>query len=387
MASSARVLGVVLALGFTWAIALQHDNLPTLEAKFQQELDQLWRLHRFPGATAAFVLPEGQHRVFATGYADREQGIQMSPDSLQLAGSVGKSFTAAVVLSLAQDGVLNLDDKVSKWLGQERWMWRLPNQRDITIRTLLNHSSGIPDHTHDERFLQTLRSRLRSNPDFRLSPAELIQFVVDKDALFAAGRQFAYSDTNYILAGMVIERASGSSYFGELVRRFLEPLHLSLTGPADRRGLPSLATGYVGGGNPFGLPRKTVSRSILAVNPMIQWTAGGLVSNPLDLARWAKALYEEKALKKPYLDELLGSVAPDRKGRKYGLGVQIENSEFGPLYGHDGWFPGYRTRMAYFPDHQVAVAIQINTDDQIDTRQCMLSLARTLIRNRPRRLP
>jgi len=308
----------------------------------------------------------------------------MSPDSLQLAGSAGQSFTAAVVLSLAQDGVLGLDDKVSKWLAHERWIGRLPNHRDITIRTILNHSSGIPDHTQDERFLQTLRKGLRTNPDLRLSPAELVQFVLDKDALFAPGRRFAHSDTNYILAGMVIERASGSSCFGELVRRFLEPLQLSLTGPADRRGLPSLSTGYVGAGNPFGLPRKTVSRSTLAVNPMIQWTAGGLVSNPRDLARWAKVLYEEKALKKPYLEDLLGSVVTDRQGRKYGLGVQIEDSEFGPSYGHDGWFPGYRTRMTYFPKHKIAVAIQVNTDDQIDTRQLVLSLTRKLIQNKPR---
>ncbi|RPJ60564.1 MAG: class A beta-lactamase-related serine hydrolase [Acidobacteria bacterium] len=380
MVARLEAFALSLVLGASWAIVEQPNDLPSAEARFQQELDRLCQAHGFPGATAAFVLPDGHQAGFATGYADREQSIPMRTDSLQLAGSVGKTFVSAVVLSLAQDGKLNLDDKVSKWLGRESWFRRLPNQNYITVRTLLNHSSGIPDHVRDEGFIRTVRRRFRSDPDFHLSPAELVQFVLDKDALFAPGRGFSYSDTNYILAGMIVERATGSSYYGELVQRFLTPLGLSLTGPADRRGLPSLAPGYVAGSNPFGLPRKTVSRGMLVINPSSEWTGGGLVSNPQDLARWAKALYEGKALKKPYLDDLIGSVAPSRGGRRYGLGVEIEKSELGPMYGHDGWFPGYRTRMAYFPDYRIAVAMQINTDDDVDERQCVLALARVLVK-------
>ncbi len=385
MVARVQAIALILALGIAPAIVSPAPDVPTLEARFQRELDRLWQLYRFPGATAAFVLADGQQRGFATGYADREQAIQMSPDSLQLAGSVGKSFTAAVVLSLAQDGTLGLDDRVSKWLGRERWYRRLPNQTDITIRMLLNHSSGIPDHVQDERFIRAIRTHVRSSPDFHFSPQELVQFALDKDALFAPGQGFAYSDTNYILAGMIVERASGSSYYGELLQRFLTPLGFSLTGPADRRGLPSLAPGYVGGSNRFGLPRKTVSRGMLVVNPINEWTGGGLVSNPQDLARWAKTLYEGKALSKPYVDDLIGSVAPSRKAGRYGLGVEIEDSDLGPIYGHDGWFPGYRTKMAYFPNYQIAVAMQINTDDDVDERRCVLSLARTLLTDAPNR--
>jgi len=385
MVLPAQILALVLALQAGSAVASPPDRVSTAEAEFQKELDRLCQIYRFPGATAAFILPDGQYRGFATGYADRELAVSMRPDSLQLAGSVGKTFTSAVMLSLAQDGTVSLDDKVAKWLARERWIWRLPNHSDITIRMLLNHSTGIPDHVQDERFISAIRSRIRRNPDFRFKPAELVEFVLDKDALFAPGRGYTYSDTNYILAGLIIERASGSSYYGELVRRFLTPLQLSLTGPADRRGLPSLAPGYVGGSNPFGIPRKTVSRAMLVVNPINEWTGGGLVSNPQDLVRWAKALYEGKALKKPYLDDLLGSLAPRRKGEPgYGLGVDIERTELGPSYGHDGWFPGYRTKMAYFADHRMAVAIQVNTDEEVDTTRCVLSLARTLLGKRVR---
>lgn len=379
MAARAYSLGLILAFGTTWAVVSQPGDRPAVEEQFQRELDRLCQLNRFPGATAAFVLPDGPPAGFATGYADRELATPMRPDSLQLAGGVGKSFVAAVALSVAQDGALNLDDPISKWLGQERWFRRLPNQNYITVRMLLNHTSGIPDHVRDERFIREVRKRFRSDPDFHFSPEQLVQFVLDKDALFAAGRGFSYSDTNYILAGMIIERATQSTYYGELIQRFLTPLRLSLTGPADRRGLPSLANGYVAGGNPFGLPRKTVSRGMLVVNPIYEWTGGGLVSNPQDLARWAQVLYEGKALKRPYLDDLLGSVSPSRKGRRYALGVEIDSSDLGPMYGHEGSFPGYRTKMAYFPDYRIAVAMQINTDQDVDEKACILSLARTLL--------
>jgi len=381
---SALVIFLV-ALGTTWAVFSQPPDPPSLEARFQAELDRLCRLYRFPGATAGYVLPDGHQVGFATGYADREQAVPMRPDSLQPAGSVGKTFASAVVLSLEQENALDLDDKVSEWLGQEPWFRRLPNQNYVTIRTLLNHTSGIPDHVKDARFTTTLRRRIRTDPDFHFSPAELVAFVLDKDALCAPGRGFSYSDTNYILAGMIVERVTGSSYYAAVVQRFLTPLGLSLTGPADRRGLPSLAPGYVAGRNLYGLPRKTVSRGMLAVNPVTEWAAGGLVSNSQDLARWAKVLYEGKALKKAYLEDLLGSVAPSPRKQRYGLGVEIDDSELGPIYGHDGWFPGYRTKMAYFPKHRIAVAMQVNTDDEVDQRQCILSLARVLVRERTAR--
>ncbi len=379
MGSYVRILGLVVLLPTVFGSPVPLEETAETTAEFQKELDRLREIHRFPGATAAFALSNGECQAFATGHADRELSVPMTTDSLQPIGGVGKTFTAAVILSLVQDGVLTLDDKVAKWLGKDRWIWRLPNHTGVTIRMLLNHSTGIPNHAEDDRFVRTLRQGLRANPDFRFTPEELVQFVLDKDALFAPGRGFRYSDTNYILAGLVIERATGSSYYGELVRRILTPLRLDLTGPADRRGLPSLATGYVEGPNLLGLPRKVVSRGMLVINPLNEWTGGGLVSSSGDLARWAMILYQGKALSEPYLDSMLDAVATSIKGQRYGLGVQIENSELGTLYGHDGSFPGYRSCMAYFPEHRVALALQINTNAEIDTRKCLISLARVVI--------
>jgi D-alanyl-D-alanine carboxypeptidase len=113
----------------------------------------------------------------------------------------------------------------------------------------------------------------------------------------------------------------------------------------------------------MGLPERTLQDGVLLFNPINEWTGGGLVNNPQDLVRWAKLLYEEKALDKPYLDELLNSgFRGESAERIYGLGVAIRKSEFGPAYGHGGWYPGYMTIMSYYADHKIAIAIQVNTD-------------------------
>lgn len=104
-------------------------------------------------------------------------------------------------------------------------------------------------------------------------------------------------------------------------------------------------------------------------NPSLEWTGGGVVSNSKDLARWAKVLYEGNAIGRPYLDELLNSVskpkeAPDNSGRAYGygLGVSIINTKYGTAFRHGGFFPGYNSMQAYYPDYRIAVAMQINSD-------------------------
>jgi D-alanyl-D-alanine carboxypeptidase len=107
----------------------------------------------------------------------------------------------------------------------------------------------------------------------------------------------------------------------------------------------------------------------LVMNPQFEWAGGGLATTPEDLARWAKVLYEGGAFKKgETLAAMLNGVdaAEGRgggKGNKYGLGVQIRGSEWGPSYGHSGWFPGYLSDVEYFPEHKVAIAVQFNTDE------------------------
>ncbi len=355
--------------------------LAQLEERFQAGLDAIRTKYELPGMTAAYALPDARVAAFASGQADKESGAKMTVDTRMPAGSVGKTFVAATVIGLAQDGKLSLDDKARKWLGDEPWFDNLPNAQEITIRHLLMHRGGIADHIYDPQWIEEARKMVRlldTDPDHYFRPAELVQFVLKREPLFPAGQGYKYTDTGYILLGMIIERAGGATYYDQARRRFLEPLQLKLTEPADHRDIPNLAAGYLSPDNPFGLPEKITANGMLRYNPATEWTGGGMVSNPQDLVRWAKALYEGRALGKPYLDELLATDAKDKdKPSKYGLGVHIAESDLGISYGHGGWSVGYLSHVEYYPAQRVAVAVQTNTD----VRDDMLGDLKALIKD------
>jgi D-alanyl-D-alanine carboxypeptidase len=347
-------------------VQAQHDTHRTsLEDRLAADLEALVQQYGLPGAVTACVLADGTVATAATGYADLESGEPMTPTSRMLAASIGKTFVAATMLALDAENVLELDDRLSRWLGDRPWYPRLPNHADITLRQLLMHTAGIPDHVHSEPFGEAFVGSLDSvaNP---FSPDDLVGFVLDQPPLFEAGRGWAYTDTGYILLGMVIEQSTGNRYYDEVQRRFLEPLGLDLTSPSDRRELPGLASAYTAADNPFGLPAKTMlGQNTLAWHPGIEWTGGGLVSNARDLVVWARALFEGKAMNHDYLDELLRSVPinPQMPERRYGAGVAIyESDEDGPIYGHAGWVPGYVSFVRYVDNRKFAVAFQTNTD-------------------------
>lgn len=340
-------------------------DLAAVREKVLAKLDELRQQATFPGASAGVVLADGRSFGVATGLADVEAKTPLKPTDRLLAGSVGKTFVAAVLLQLFEEGKVGLDDPLAKWLGKEQWFARLPNGPEITLRRLMNHTSGLPEYFEAKAFTKAITA----DPDKVWKPAELVAYVLDAKPLFAAGQGWAYADTNYILAGMVAEKASGKPLFEEVRRRLLVPLKLERTIPSDRRVIPDLVPGYAGlRGNPLGYEGRSIVDGKFVMNPQMEWAGGGFASTPEDLARWAKALYEGKVFQKPVtLTAMLAGVDAGGgrgggKGNRYGLGVQMRESPWGPSYGHGGWFPGYRTEVEYFPKYKVAVAVQFNTD-------------------------
>jgi D-alanyl-D-alanine carboxypeptidase len=368
-------------------LASAPEPLP-LSQRFQAELEALHAELQFPGATAAYVLPDGTTGVAATGLADVESGQAMTPQSRMLAASIGKTFVGAEVLALAQEGKLGLDDAVSGWLSDRPWYSRLPNGGQITVRHLLTHTAGLHDHVYEEAFAKALSEGWQTSGD-SLPPEALVEFILDKEPLNEPGEGFHYSDTGYILLGLIIEEAADRSFYQEVEQRFLEPLNLDQITPSNRRELEGLAAGYTAVDNPLGLPPKsTTAPGVMAWNPAVEWTGGGFASSSRDLARWAKALYEGKAMKGDYLGELFRSVPVVAGETSYGAGVGIyENTPLGPMYGHGGGIPGYTSSMRYYPDYPFAVAFQVNTDinrdgfaEAIQNRLAML-VAESLKRN------
>lgn len=352
------------ALGLAAAIALSPPAAADPAAALRDALEALHAEHGFPGATAACVLPDGSVSIAATGLADAEAGTPMRPDDRMLAASIGKTLTGAMALALSREGTLGLDDPLADWLGEEPWYERLPNHDAITLRHLLRHRSGLPDHVYDEAFGAEFARRLATGGSF--APRELIGYVLDDEPLFPAGEAFAYTDTGYVLLGLVIEMATGERYYEGVARRFLEPIGLAQTTPSDRRDLAGLVPGYLAADNPFGLPAKTLAEDgLLVFHPALEWTAGGFVSTSRDLARWGAALFGGVAMPGDYLRLLLASapIDPARPAARYGLGVaEFRGGHFGDVYGHAGWIPGYTSSLRHYADHGVTIAFQVNTD-------------------------
>jgi D-alanyl-D-alanine carboxypeptidase len=319
----------------------------------QARLDEARARWNFPGATAGFVLPDGRSASVATGLSDLEAKTSLRPTDRMPAGSVGKTFVAAVALQLVQEGKLSLDDRLKNLLGGEKWFARLPNADELTLKMLLNHSSGIPNHVEDEGFLKELFNHSARD----IKHEELLTYVLGKRPLFPAGRGSYYSHTNYILAGLAVEKAAGKPLYELVAERILKPLRLDATIPSDARTLPGVANGYSKG-------KPVIVGGRFTLNPQWEWAGGGLASTAEDLARWAKALFGGRVLRPEAVAQM-----------QNGFGTRIHESKWGWAYGHDGEFPGYLSAVRYYPYPKISVAVQVNADEPEGARQFMATAA------------
>jgi D-alanyl-D-alanine carboxypeptidase len=330
----------------------------TLEQRLQHRLDSLHRNGRFAGAQLAVALPNGSVIAMATGFADTAKKEAMTTRHLLLQGSVGKTYASGVALQLIHEGKIGLDDPISKYLGNEPWFGRLPNAQAITVRQLMNHTSGLVRYEFNEKFT----ADLTASPDRVWKPHELVSYILDTAAPFAAGQGWDYSDTNYIVLGMIMEKVTGRTFYDLARERVLKPAALAATVPSDARAIAGLANGYAGANNPFGGSDAMLVDGRMVINPQFEWTGGGMASTASDLARWGKRLYEGGAFDASMLPKLLDGV-PARLGQntKYGLGVIMRETALGTLYGHSGFFPGYQAEMLYLPAQKAAIAFQVNS--------------------------
>jgi D-alanyl-D-alanine carboxypeptidase len=357
-------LGLICLLALCPNLVAQSPAAQSRREKVQKLLQEFHEKSKFPGAVAGVYFADGSSFAVAVGYADRDAKIPMRESDLLHAGSVGKTFFAALVLQLVAERRISLDDPIAHYLERELWFPRLPNARQITIRMLLNHTSGLPELGDD--FMRGLAQF----PSKERSPLDAVKSILDAKPLHPAGTQFAYSDLNYSVLGVMIENVTGKRAYGEIRRRLLKPLRLRRIIPADRPVIPGLVPGYAGAGNPFG-GDEIMKNGKLVLDPRFEWAGGGFVANAEDLARWIAAYCQGRAFNSKLLPEVFKAVdAPALgAGARYGLGVVIEDTPIGKAYGHGGFFPGYVTWVRWYPERRIAVAVQLNTsDDALITR-------------------
>lgn len=320
-----------------------------------------------PGISAAYVDADGAVVAASIGVSDRETGRPLEPPDLLLAGSVGKTFVAARALQLIETGRLGLDEPIAKHLSREPWFARLPNGATARVRHLMTHSSGLVRYEFKEAFARDLRA----NPDKEWTPADRLAYVLGDTPPFAAGEGWEYSDTNFIVLGLILERIDGRPFYAQ-VRDDVLPL-LGVRGadeivPSVTRRINGLVQGYAAANDPIvAAEGPVIVDGKLVVNPQVEWTGGGFATSPRALARWGKALYEGRAFAKPETTALMiDSAIAARLGpqSKYGLGVIVRaQTPVGDVWGHSGYFPGYLTELIYLPAKRASIVVQVNTSN------------------------
>jgi D-alanyl-D-alanine carboxypeptidase len=364
VAGGLLALGLLLAATTPWegpaapqSAAVERSTSMALRAAVQGYIDALLDEGEFPGVSVGLMLAGGDTLLAVAGVADHASGDSLTGDSRFLAGSVGKTFFSAVILQLVNEGLVELDHPVARYLGDEPWYDRLPNSEEMTVRMLLNHTSGLVRY----EFHPEVAERVSEDPDLVWTPEERLAYLFDTEAAFEAGEGWEYSDTNYIVLGMIIELLADSEAYDQIDRRFIGPLGLENTVPSDQRRIPGLVQGYAGSDNPFGRRTLMVKDGAMIFNPQLEWAGGGYASTPGDLAIWARALFSGAHIERELVRELVDGVPTPNPEITYGLGAMVYDTDLGPAYGHGGFFPGYLSEMRFYHAFDTSVAVQFNT--------------------------
>jgi D-alanyl-D-alanine carboxypeptidase len=350
-----------------------HAETNSLDHKIQSLIDEylvtVGKNESASGVSLLIAYPANNKVIKKSFYAGKTSHLPDAKpvDSHDLfeIGSITKSYTAALILQLEAEGVLNINDSLGKWLPQ------FPMWKEVTLKQLLNMSSGIPSYSSNPEFMKILQNnfRLDMNNDYLLSfakPNEPIEI----------GKKFDYSNTNYVLAGMVIEAATGKSYAEVLKTRIFEPLGLKNTyypsGPnwkkINKKILPQKVHGY--------LYDNDSDKVLDLYDTNLTWAgpSGAIVSTTSDQMKWVKALFHgtifPEATRKKLLQELeslisLKNAQPISQVNKndpygFGLGVFSMYKDNQHFWSYLGSTLAYRMFYLWKPCNEVRVVMAVN---------------------------
>jgi D-alanyl-D-alanine carboxypeptidase len=320
---------------------------PAQDSMLQATLDSLRSATGARGATAAVIFRDGRMWTGASGEA--WAGRPATTGTLFELGSITKTYTAALILRLAAAGKLSLDDTLVRWLPD------FPGAGSVTLRQLLNHTSGIFSVTDDPRYIPALIQ----NPARQWTAEEQFEFV--GPASFPPGAGWAYSNTGYLLLGLVAERAGGADVGVLLHRELLEPLGLKNTVfEAEDSVTGEKAHAFVDINN------DKVAEDLSTLIPRTAfitaaWTAGAMTASAEDAARWMRALHEGPILDPQSRRQMLTTVdRPD--GNRHGLGLLVIGQDSSMLSGHLGNSAGYSAAVFHVPARGLTIALLTNLD-------------------------
>ncbi|MFL5514796.1 MAG: serine hydrolase domain-containing protein [Gemmatimonadales bacterium] len=328
-----------LLLPILLSAAVQSPPSPTPLDSIDHYVRSEMARQRIPGLSMAVLRGDSVLLARGWGEANVEHHVPSADSTIYQSGSVGKQFTSALVLRLVEDGRLRLDDPISRWLPEGPAGWRR-----ITLRQLLTHTSGIPDYAD---------STLDYRRDF--TEDNLVRLAAGLRPLFEPGARWSYSNTGYVLLGVIIHRVTGS-FYGDLLRsQIFEPLGMVTARIISERDIvPNRSDGY----------RLVEGRLAHQewVAPKLNTTAdGSLYLTVLDLARWAVGLNH---LRYPSADGLRSSWTPvrlnDGGSYPYGFGWSLDQQRGFPRIGHTGSWQGFKASIQRYPEQDLTVIALAN---------------------------
>lgn len=332
---------VLFSLALSFTVAAANEKLDNLVSKIaRREIDA----GRVIGMTVGVA--QGDEIMLLKGYgiSDLENGIEASGSGVYRIGSITKMFTAAGIMLLLEDGSVSLEDPLSKYIPE----YPKPTGDKVTIKHLLNHTSGIYSFTDRPDRIQTMRTDLTSD--------EVLAQFQDEPVHFEPGESFRYCNSGYVLLGLILEAASEQKFGQFLNERIFEPLKLVATYlDSNVKIIPNRVRGYSKWGE-----------SIVNANytSMTQpFAAGAMASTAGDLIKWQRALVNDQLLDpKSYQLMTTRGEQNDGKSIPYGFGcfVSPANGKKPAQIWHGGGIPGFISELVYFPESDLTVVVLTN---------------------------
>ncbi|MFF7047669.1 serine hydrolase domain-containing protein [Streptomyces griseorubiginosus] len=340
--------------------------------ELQRQLDEFVRSPGGPPGAIAVLRTENGTRVVRAGVADIRTGRRPQPDDHMRIASTAKAFSGAVALTLVDHRVLRLDDTLHKWLPQLPDAWG-----KVTLRQLLNHTSGLPDYSRSDGFV----AALRADPRHRFDSRRLLDYIADQPLLFTPGSEYRYSNSDNIAVALMAEAATRTTY-EELLRRLVyRPLGLQSTSLPQGYRMPSP---YLHG---YDVDPPAAPQDVSEVIGMSGvWASGGIVSTPADMTRFIRGyasgrLYGGKVVEQQR-QWIEGSSEPAGPGRNSaGLAVFRYQTRCGVVLGHTGNTLGYTQLIAATPDGRRSLTFSVTSQVTQSTDATRLKKMRALEEN------
>jgi len=366
------------------------EESPSLNNQLQGDMKWALSKYHLAGMSLSYAIGQPSNTItLVQGYANIQAKMPVKPSTYFQVGSITKAFISSILMRQVEVGKITLDEKLKnvaiKYPGKNNELLNIVNKYpylgEITIRQFLNHSSGIPESINTQKFMNAFNR----NPTGYWDARQLIAIAMSYKPYFKPGEKdyYGYTNTDYIIIGVVIEALTGRSIVDEM-QRFLSGLGLdniyflsTYSANIPKKVLNQLAHAYIlKSSQLFSLPAfkgvpvvifpegqlaKDITFIALAYST-VGAASGGMIATTPDLIKWCWLLFHGKVVGKEYFPEMLKGVRTADINTKYGLAISImQTKKYGVIYSHDGDVFGYDANLLYIPKLNLTLAVAVNT--------------------------